>query len=132
MHYYFLANPLAENWRMNAYENRIFGNASIPLSNPLFLPKDFCRLRIQFPDSSSLFFFFDVANKFNLSDCEQNQGDQLYFKHRFRESPTFHKKLVGQHLTVSQCLKIAQDVALEQKPGFLSFYGTVGSPINIR
>ena len=56
MHYYFLANPLAENWRMNAYENRIFGNASIPLSNPLFLPKDFCRLRIQFPDSSSLFF----------------------------------------------------------------------------
>ena len=78
------------------------------------------------------YFNFNDADKFNFNDCEQNQGDQLYFKRSFRESQTFHKKLVGQHLTVSQCLKIAQDVALEQKPGFLSFYGTVGSPINIR
>ena len=95
-------------------------------------PKDFCRLHIQFPDSSCLILTLMMQTNLILMTVSKTKETNCISSLVSGNPKRFIKNWFGQHLTVSQCLKIAQDVALEQKPGFLSFYGTVGSPINIR
>ena len=90
---------------MNAYENRIFGYVSIPLGNPLFELKDFCRLRIPFPDSSCLsFLFFDVARQIQFEWLWANPRGGTAFQAKFQGIPNVRKKkLVGP--SISQCVK---------------------------
>ena len=95
---------------MNAYENRIFGYVSIPLGNPLFELKDFCRLRIPFPDSSCLSFFFDVARQIQFEWLWANPRGGTAFQAKFQGIPNValkKKKKTGwaaKHLTVCQKL----------------------------